>query len=587
MKTLKQLYRYFKPYRGKIILYIVLGLAVTAVAMISPYLQKYIFDNLLVSVPLELGPFTLADGSLMLFIAVALLAQCIIRQGVNYIRSIMMERVSMQSVAKMREELMDKLLSQSDSFVRSQNSGNIMTIINGDPELVKNFFVSTIPQAFENTTAMIFGSVMMALISPWSLLAGYIMAPFIIMLSRRAGKDIRSPILRIRDCSANISKCAQENIVGIRLVRALSREKEEIQKFDAVCDDALDAQKEYLKTWKRRFMPLGISGAMPYVLLNVMGFVLVMTGEMSVGDFVATGGYLAYVTNFFNLISGWITQYQQAMTSGEKVFTFLEQGVRIKSIPEPVPLELPLKDITLTHASISVDNASILEDINISLPAGKRLGIMGRTGSGKTMLCNLIMRYYDPVHGNVTLNDTDMRLLDLAEVRKCFSPVMQDVFLFSETIARNIAFYKPDASMEEIMHAAEVAQAYEFIKELPDGFETVIGERGMGLSGGQKQRLSIARALLKDAPVLVLDDASSALDMETEQRLIAALNAEHKDKTVITVAHRIASVKECDEIIYLENGRIVERGTHDELLALGGRYYEVYKTQFGEIKEAV
>ena len=587
MKTLKQLYRYFKPYRGKIILYIVLGLAVTAVAMISPYLQKYIFDNLLVSVPLELGPFTLADGSLMLFIAVALLAQCIIRQGVNYIRSIMMERVSMQSVAKMREELIDKLLSQSDSFVRSQNSGNIMTIINGDPELVKNFFVSTIPQAFENTTAMIFSSVMMALISPWSLLAGYIMAPFIIMLSRRAGKDIRSPILRIRDCSANISKCAQENIVGIRLVRALSREKEEIQKFDAVCDDALDAQKEYLKTWKRRFMPLGISGAMPYVLLNVMGFVLVMTGEMSVGDFVATGGYLAYVTNFFNLISGWITQYQQAMTSGEKVFTFLEQGVRIKSIPEPVPLELPLKDITLTHASISVDNASILEDINISLPAGKRLGIMGRTGSGKTMLCNLIMRYYDPVHGNVTLNDTDMRLLDLAEVRKCFSPVMQDVFLFSETIARNIAFYKPDASMEEIMHAAEVAQAYEFIKELPDGFETVIGERGMGLSGGQKQRLSIARALLKDAPVLVLDDASSALDMETEQRLIAALNAEHKDKTVITVAHRIASVKECDEIIYLENGRIVERGTHDELLALGGRYYEVYKTQFGEIKEAV
>lgn len=587
MKTLKQLYRYFKPYRGKIILYIVLGLAVTAVAMISPYLQKYIFDNLLVSVPLELGPFTLAGGSLMLFIAVALLAQCIIRQGVNYIRSIMMERVSMQSVAKMREELMDKLLSQSDSFVRSQNSGNIMTIINGDPELVKNFFVSTIPQAFENTTAMIFGSIMMALISPWSLLAGYIMAPFIILLSRRAGKDIRSPILRIRDCSANISKCAQENIVGIRLVRALSREKEEIQKFDAVCDDALDAQKEYLKTWKKRFMPLGISGAMPYVLLNVMGFVLVMLGEMSVGDFVATGGYLAYVTNFFNLISGWITQYQQAMTSGEKVFTFLEQGVRIKSIPEPVPLELPLKDITLTHASISVDNASILEDINISLPAGKRLGIMGRTGSGKTMLCNLIMRYYDPVHGNVTLNDTDMRLLDLAEVRKCFSPVMQDVFLFSETIARNIAFYKPDASMEEIIHAAKVAQAYEFIKELPDGFETVIGERGMGLSGGQKQRLSIARALLKDAPVLVLDDASSALDMETEQRLIAALNAEHKDKTVITVAHRIASVKECDEIIYLENGRIVERGTHDELLALGGRYYEVYKTQFGEIKEAV
>lgn len=587
MKTLRQLYRYFKPYRGKIILYIVLGLAVTAVAMISPYLQKYIFDNLLVSVPLELGPFVLEGGSLMLFIAIALLAQCFIRQGVNYIRAIMMERVSMNSVAKMREELMDKLLSQSDAFVRSQNSGNIMTIINGDPELVKNFFVGTIPQAFETTTAMIFGSIMMAFISPWALLAGYVMAPFIIMLSRRAGKEIRSPILRIRDCSASISKCAQENIVGIRLIRALSREKEEIEKFDEVCNDALDAQKQYLKTWKRRFMPLGISGAMPYVLLNLMGFVLVMTGRMSVGDFVAVGGYLAYITNFFNLISGWITQYQQAMTSGEKVFTFLEQGVRIKSIPEPVPLELPLKDITLTHASISVDNAVILEDINISLPAGKRLGIMGRTGSGKTMLCNLIMRYYDPVQGNVTLNDVDMRLLDLAELRRCFSPVMQDVFLFSETIARNIAFYRPDASMEEIVRAAKVAQAYEFIAELPDGFETIIGERGMGLSGGQKQRLSIARALLKDAPVLVLDDASSALDMETEQRLIAALNQEHKDKTVITVAHRIASVKDCDEIIYLENGRIVERGTHDELLALGGLYYEVYKTQFGEIKEAV
>lgn len=587
MKTLRQLYRYFKPYRNKIILYVILGFAVTAVAMISPYLQKYIFDNLLVNVPLKIGGFTLAGSKLMLFIAVTLLAQCLIRQGVNYFRAVMMERVSVQSVAKMREDLMDKLLSQSDSYVRSQNSGNIMTIINGDPELVKNFFVGTIPQAFESTTAMIFGSVMMAVISPWALIAAYAVAPFLVILSRRASREIRPTILRIRDCSAAISKCAQENINGIRLIRALSREKEEIEKFGAVCDDAMNAQKQYLKTWKRRFMPLGIAGSMPFILLTALGFVLVMLGQMTVGDFVAIGGYLGYVTTFFNQISGWITQYQQAMTSGEKVFTFLEQGVRIASIPEPVVLELPVKEINLKNAGISINNVAILEDINISLPAGKRLGIMGRTGSGKTMLCNLIMRYYDPVKGNVTLNDTDMRLLDLSELRRCFSPVMQDVFLFSETIARNIAFYKPDADMEDIVRAAKVAQAYDFIMELPDGFETVIGERGMGLSGGQKQRLSIARALLKDAPVLVLDDASSALDMETEQRLIAALNAQHKDKTVITVAHRIASVKECDEIIYLENGRIVERGTHDELLALGGRYYDVYKTQFGEIKEAV
>lgn len=198
-------------------------------------------------------------------------------------------------------------------------------------------------------------------------------------------------------------------------------------------------------------------------------------------------------------------------------------------------------DIRLENVTLSFDNKKVLDDISIDLPRGKHLGIMGRTGSGKTMLTNVLMRFYDPTSGTVTVDGVDEKMLDLPQLREMFSPVMQDVFLFSETVGKNIAFFNQQANMEEIQRAAGIAQAKEFIEKLPDGYETIVGERGMGLSGGQKQRISIARALLKDAPVIIFDDASSALDMETEQLLQQAVKRELHGKTQVTIANRVAS----------------------------------------------
>ena len=233
------------------------------------------------------------------------------------------------------------------------------------------------------------------------------------------------------------------------------------------------------------------------------------------------------------------------------------------------------------------DGHAVLSDVCIDLPLGKHLGVMGKTGSGKTILANVMMRFYDPTSGKVTLDGVNEKDMRLGDVRRAFSPVMQDVFLFSETVEKNIAFYDETASHERVEWAAQTAQAADFINNLQEGYQSIIGERGVGLSGGQKQRISIARALLKNAPIIILDDASSALDMETEQALAESMRRELQGHTVVTIAHRVSSVKDCDEIIYLENGVIVERGTHEELLGLKGRYYEIYKEQYGELTSAI
>lgn len=582
METLRSLFRYFRPYLHKLVLYIILGFVIIAISMIGPYIMKILFDNVLMDAPFTGVPGLVLQGiPLLIGIGVVLILQAVIRQGLAYWRSYMIEAVSQNALNEMRGDLFRKLLAQSQPFLRKQNTGDIMTTINGDPEMVKNFFVGTIPQLFEVTVAAIFGSFMMASFSPYLLAAPYIVTPAIMLLSKKAGRAMREVHIQLRDNSANLSKVAQENINGIRIVKAFSQEETEVKKFNEVNDTYLNTQFFYLKQWWRRYVPMSITGALPFIFLNIIGLILVFKDMMSPGAFLAMSGYLGYITNFFNALPGWITQVQQSITSGQKILNFLHIGTEIASAPDAVKIESPVGNIRMEHVDLSYDKKVILDDVTVDLPKGKKLGVMGATGAGKTMLINVLMRFYDPRSGAVYFDGIDEKNLDLEQLRSCFSVVAQDVFLFSETVSKNIAFANPDASEDEIRLASKIAQADEFITKLPEGYDTIIGERGVGLSGGQKQRISIARAILKKAPVLILDDASSALDMETELALQKALRQYLEDRTVITIAHRVSSVMDCDEIIFLEHGKIVERGTHDELIALGGKYYEIYAAQYG------
>jgi len=583
MKTLRRLFDYFRPYSGILVLYVAMGIIIVAVAMLLPIITKDFIQSVIGNSQFTFWGFapTWDKNTLMLVLSIVWMSIILIRQSLSYSRGYMIENMSQKVVNKIREDIFQRLLSQSQTYLRSENTGNIMTILSGDANTVKNFFTSTVPVVLEATVGFIFASFMIGNMSIYMVLGAYIFLPFTFWLSSRFSKKMHDLYSMVRDSSAALSMTTQENITGIRIVKAFAQEAQERAKFDKVNGDFRYNAIQYMVYWAKYYVPFGIIAYLPNIALTMLNIYLTVKGYLNIGQFVAVGGFIGYILTPFQQINNWINQTQQAVISGEKVFNFLNTGSIISSPANPIVLKEPNCDIKMNNVTFSSNGKIVLQDISIDLPRGKKLGIMGATGSGKTMLVNLLMRFFDPTSGNITIDGKSINRLDLDQLRRCYSLVIQDVFLFSETIEKNIAFFDPSSPHEQVVQAAKIAQADDFISATPDGYETIVGERGMGLSGGQKQRISIARALLKNAPVLIFDDATSALDMETEQCLQQMLREHSKGHSQILIAHRISSVKNCDEIIILDKGRIVERGTHEQLLEIKGHYFEIYNEQYG------
>ncbi len=597
MKTLKRLFLYFRPYLGIMILYLVMGALIVSLAMLLPQITKSIIASVIGDTPFSiLGHSPSSKEQLFAELAVAWLSIVVIRQGLAYIRSYLMAKSSIQAVCKMREDVFEKMVWQSQTFLRNENTGNILTVVNGDTEMIKNFFTGTIPTILEAVFGFIFASIMIGQMSWIMVITAYLFVVPLFLISRKFSRVFYKWYHFVRESSADLSMTTQENITGIRIVKAYAQEDQEKKKFKEKNEAYRYHGINYMVIWGKHFIPFGIISNLPNIVLTIMAALLVINGNthfmmlnqtMEIAEFVAIGGYVGYILVPFQQINNWLNQTQQAATSAEKVFRFLNTGSIITSKKDAKKVDSSHVHIQLEHVSFSANKTSIIEDVSIDLPQGKKLGIMGTTGSGKTMITSLMTRFFDVTEGAVTVNGINVKDIELTSLRACFSPVLQDVFLFSDTIAKNIAFGRPNATYEEICACAKIAQAHDFILETPDGYDTIVGERGMGLSGGQKQRISIARALLFNAPVLIFDDATSALDMETEQELYHALHQRGNNQTHIIIAHRISSVKDCDEIIIMNKGRIVERGTHEELLALRGQYYEIYKEQYSTVLESM
>lgn len=393
---------------------------------------------------------------------------------------------------------------------------------------------------------------------------------------------------QVSEENAILTTVAEENLAGVRTVKAFAREKHEIEKFLSHNKRYYELNITQSKVLVKYYPFFSFIGKVLPVAMTILGGMEVMNGKMSLGALVAIVEYSRNCTWPMEMM-GWLTNdLSSAIASYKKIKKIYSEKAEITNSPDAITLDEVKGSIAFEHVDFELDGKKILSDISFSVEAGKTLGIMGATGSGKSSVINLLQRFYDVKEGSVKVDGVDIRKLTLKQLRSNVSVVLQDVFLFSDTIEENIKMgQRKVMPMEEIRLAAERAQARSFIEKMDEQYETVIGERGVGLSGGQKQRISIARALAKHSPILVMDDSTSALDMETEHEIQKTLN-ELEGTTKVIIAHRISAVRHADEIIYLEDGKIAERGTHEELLALKGLYYQTFHAQYGDyIKEGV
>ena len=518
--------------------------------------------------------------SMQLFwtVAFCFLGLILFKDVIVYVKNYILQKLGLGLETDLRVLTFHKLMELDSETVSEYNTGELLTTINSDTIMFKELFCRMIPNIFDSIFVLILAVVMLARINLYLLIIPVVLTPFFAIALLRFRKLARENFRAIRGCNSNMSLTVQENIEAVRLVRSFTNEKLEKEKFDKSNITLRDSHIKQIKLSSTFEAIFSIIRQVAYVGSIAVAALLVMNGQLLVGYLVACADYVFRIMNHVTQINNSFFQMQQQLVSGKKMLEFMNCESKIvggdqsaKSIEQ---IHLKVED-----ASLSIQGQEILKHIDLDITPGKKIGIVGGTGSGKSVLLESLIRVHDVSEGKITMNGTDIREHDLDSLRQKFSYVFQDVFLFSNTITSNIAYSEPEVERQQIQKAAEHAQAHGFITNLLDGYETIVGERGLGISGGQKQRVSIARALLRDAPILVLDDSTSALDVGTEKKLLADIKKYYPDKTLLISAHRLSSVVDCDEILFMRDGSVEERGTFEELMKLNGDFAKIYNIQ--------
>ena len=569
---MKKISSYILKYWYTYLIAIIGMLLAITLDMLYPQVTKVIVNDVFVGGKMEILP------KLLFIIAAIGIGRCI---G-GYVKEFTFDWCSAEIASEMRKDLFNHIQGLSVDFFDKTNTGELMARVKDDVDKIWSVLGYVGMLIIEVVVHISFVLYCMFRLN-WKLtfvpLVFMIVSGIVaVVMEQKLGKVYGE----ISEENAALTTVAEENLAGVRTVKAFAREKFEIQKFLSHNKRYYELNMEQSKVMVRYYPFFKfVSVALP-VSATALGGFFVMKGEMNIGELAAYIEYTRNCTWPMEMI-GWLANdFSSAIASHKKIKKIYENVSSVKESENPVKLETIKGDINFEHVDFEIDGNKILEDITFHVPAGKTIGIMGATGSGKTSIVNLLQRFYDPQNGSVKIDGVDLRDLSFEQVRQSNAVVMQDVFLFSDTIEENIKMGRRSTmKMDEIQKAAAYAQAQNFIEDMDEKYETVIGERGVGLSGGQKQRISIARALSKKAPILVLDDSTSALDMETEFEIQKTLN-ELNGTTKMIIAHRISAVRHADEIIYLEDGKIAERGTHEKLLEKKGLYYDTYVAQYGD-----
>lgn len=569
---MKKLSSYILKYWYIYLFAIVCMITSVSLDMLTPQITKRIIDDVIVG-----GEREKLTKFLLIILSIGI-GRCVF----GYLKEFCFDAVSSKIGCDVRRNLFRHVQKLSLDFFDRTNTGELMSRLKDDVDKIwaaVGFVGMLIIEVVIHTSIAIY---CMLSLSPKLTIIPLIAMPIVAIIAILMEKNLGSIYEKISEENAELNTVAQENLAGVRTVKAFAREKFEISKFLSHNKRYYELNMKQSKVFVK-YNPYFqfVTRLLPIIVIVIGGF-MVINDEITLGTL---GAFAEYCNNIVwpMEILGWLgNDLAAAFASNRRVKKVFEESPSVKEKDDAISLEDLQGNVEFNHVSLSIGEKPILKDISFSLQRGKTIGIMGATGAGKTSIIHLLQRFYDANEGEIKVDGINVKDLFLHDLRKGISLVMQDVFLFSDTVTENIKLGKKAfITDEEVIHSITNAQAKDFIEKMNDGYDTIIGERGVGLSGGQKQRISIARALSKKTPILILDDSTSALDMETEHLIQKALN-DLKDTTKIIIAHRISAVRNADEIVILKDGSIAERGTHEELLAAKGMYYETFMAQYGD-----
>ena len=573
--TLFRLWRFAQPYRGQLLAGFLLTLASTAATLVPPYLTMPLMDNVLIPFqngkPIDVGLVTMYLGGL--------LGAALVAWSLGWARTYILALVSERIGRDLRTTTFEHLLQLSLEYFGGKRTGDLMARIGSETDRI-NVFLSLHLLDFATDVLMIaLTAIILFSIHPWLALVTLLPLPLIAWMIHLVRDRLRTGFEKVDRIWAEVTNVLADVIPGIRVVKAFAQEKREAARFHEANFHNLALNDRINKTWSL-FGPT-VTLLTEIGLLVVWGFGIwqISKGEITVGVLTA---FLAYISRFYTRLDSMsriVSVTQKAAAGAKRIFDILDH---VSSVPEPthpVHLKSVRGEIELRSCGFRYGTRAVTRDVSLTIHPGEMIGLVGHSGSGKSTLVNLICRFYDVTEGAVLIDGVDVRSVPVAEFRRNIGLVLQEPFLFFGTIAENIAYGKPDASRDEIIAAARAAHAHEFILRLPHGYDSLVGERGQGLSGGERQRISIARALLIDPKILILDEATSSVDTETEKEIQKALDNLVRGRTTIAIAHRLSTLRKADRLVAMDRGQIVEVGSHDALMAQEGHYYRLYQAQ--------
>ena len=573
--TLFRLWRFAVPYRGQLLLGFLLMLGSTAAHMIPPYLTMPLMDDVLI--PYQNGQKI--DNNLVYLYMGGLLASAVLAWALGWARTYVLALVSERMGADLRSTTYEHLLKLSLEFFGGKRTGDLMSRIGSGSDRICVFLSLHLLDFLSDVLMIIMTGVILFSINPWLAFITLVPLPFIAWMIHVVRDKLRTGFEKIDRVWGEVTNVLADTIPGIRVVKAFAQEKREAVRFREANKHNLAVNDKLNKVWSLFSPTVSFLTELGLLVIWCFGIWQVSRGDITVGTLSA---FIAYSGRFYvrlDSMSRIVSVTQKSASAAKRIFDILDH---VSSVPDPVnPVKVPKVqgNIELREVGFRYGNRAVNRGISLNIKAGEMVGLVGHSGSGKSTLVNLICRFYDVAEGAILLDGVDIRSFAVADYRRNIGLVLQEPFLFFGTIAENIAYGKPEATREEIIAAARAAHAHEFILRLPQGYDSMVGERGQGLSGGERQRISIARALLIDPPILIMDEATSSVDSETEKEIQKALDNLVQGRTTIAIAHRLSTLHRADRLIVLDRGVVVEEGSHDELMAREGAYHRLYEAQ--------